>query len=238
MKKENIKKFGSLAGIENIISVYFCDDFKFKAKCFQDTICTAVARVFLNHETIIFSKEHKQLCPGADYFLKLSKISISEAIKNYVKDEHVFCNEKVCRNFLKHLPKFPKELKHKNIVMKPFEFKDNPQIIVMLLTPALAGRVLGLLNYDKYENVVLNPSQPTCISLFSPIVTEKPHINFIDYYDRYYQNKFNGKSIWSEGKLIISLKYNDFIVILNNFSKSSHGSYNPNISVQKVDPIK
>lgn len=238
MEKENIKKFGSFVNIENIIAVYFCNDSKLKTRRFQDTICTAMARVFLNQKTIVFDRKHEQLCPGADYFFRLSKISTNEAMKTYVKDEHIFCNEKICRNFLKHLPKFPKELKRKNIIIKPFKFKDSPQVVLMLLTPAQVSRILGILNYNKYENITLNPCQSTCISLFSPLVTKKAHINFIDYYDRYYQGKFNGKSIWPEGKLIMSLRYSDFLIILKNFKKSPHGSYEPNISVQKVDPIK
>gem|GEM_PF-3568159 len=232
-----MKILDNFLGVENIISICFCDDLKLTVNNFRDTMCTAMARAFFNQKTVVFSKEHEQLCPGADYFFKLAKISTNEAIKNYVKDEHVFCNEKVCRNYIKYLPKFPKELKNKNIVMKPFELKDNPQVIIMLLDPARAGRILGLLNYAKYENIIINSSQPTCISLFVPLVTKKAHINFIDYYDRYYQGKVGDKSIWPDNKLIVSLRYTDFVIMLDNFEKSPHGSYKPNLVAQKIDNL-
>lgn len=237
MNKKDMKKIDKFIGIENIVSVYFGSGSKFKVENFRDTMCTAVARVFFDKKIIVFDNKHRQLCSGADYFFNLSKISTKEAVKIYVKDEQVFCNEKICRNFLECLPKFPKELRNKNIVIKPFELKDDPQVILMLLNTAQAGRVLGILNYAKYENIIINSSQPTCISLFAPLVTKKAHINFIDYYDRYYQGKVNGKNIWSDNKLIVSLGYADFAVMLDNFEKSPHGSYKPKIYAQKVDPI-
>lgn len=238
MNKNDIKKLDKFIGVENIASVYFGNGSKFKTRNFSDTMCTAMARVFFNKKIVVFNNKHKQLCPGADYFFKLSRVSKKEAIKTYVQDEHVFCNENVCQTFLKQLPKFPKKLINKDIVIKPFEITDKPEVVIMLLDPAKAGRVLGLMNYGKYKIINLNPGQPTCVSLFAPLVTQKMHVNFIDYYDRYYQGNIGGKNIWPEDKLIISLKYQDFLLMVDNLGKSPHGSYKPRIYAQEIGPIR
>ena len=135
----------------------------------------------------------------------------------YVNNEHVFANCIICADFLRQLPKFPKKLIGKFIIISPLKKAENPQIIILLVNPAQAGRILGLLNYDSYNSVEIYPSQPTCLALFAPLITGKPHINFIDYYDRYYQGKIGEEYLWNDNELILSLKLDDFKKILKNF---------------------
>lgn len=237
MKKEELEKFKkSLKITEIILGVFFVDKFPDGVKHYKDTACTAIARTFLNKKTIFFNgKEYPQLCSGADYFLKLSKKILTQgAIKVYTKDEHVFKNKKVCQKYLNFLPKFPDKLRNKNIVIKPFSLSDRPCVVMILVNPAQAGRILGLLNYDVYENIIMNPCQPTCISLFAPLVTKKIHVNFIDYYDRYYQGKIKDKYIWPEDKLILSMTFSHFKNIIRYLAKSAHGTFQPLIKPKKV----
>ena len=197
-----------------------------------------MARAIIKKTKVIFdSKKFPQCCEGANYFLKLSKIKDSEAYNVYVKKEQVFANKKILQIFLKSLPKFPDILKNKFIIISPLKIKDNPQIIILLVNPAQAGKILGLLNYNQYRTVEIYPNQPTCLSLFAPIVTKKPHINFIDYYDRYYQGRINGKNIWPETKMIISLRFQDFKKNLNNLQKSPQGSFRPKLIPQQIDEL-
>lgn len=240
MKKEELEKFKKILKItETILGVFFTDKFPAGVKHYKDTACTAMARVFLNKEASFFNgKEYPQLCSGADYFLKLSKkILTQEAIKVYTEEEQVFKNEKVCRKYLNSLPKFPDKLRNKNIIIKPFSLSDRPHIVLVLANPAQAGKILGLVNYDNYENIIINPSQPACISLFAPLVTQKVHVNFIDYYDRYHQGKIEDKYIWPEDKLILSMTLSHFESIIRDLAKSAHGTFQPLIKPKKVDRI-
>ena len=125
-------------------------------------------------------------------------------------------------------------MKNKFIIIKPLKEKDKPSVVVLLVTPAQAGRVLGLINHDRYEKVEILPNQPTCLAFFAPLVTKKPHVNFLDYYDRYYQGKVGGRYIWPEDKMIISMEYSDFKTALVNLEKSPHGSFRPNLTPKKI----
>lgn len=115
--------------------------------------------------------------------------------------------------------------------------KDKPSVVVLLVNPAQAGRILGLINYNHYGKVEILPSQPTCLAFFAPLVTKKLHINFLDYYDRYYQGKVGGRYVWPEDKLIISLTYTDFENALSNLEKSPQGSFRPDLLPQKITKI-
>lgn len=239
MSTEIIEQFKKTLKIESeIIGVKFTKNLVSDCKFYHDTACTALARAIIKKTKVIFdSKKFPQLCEGANYFLKLSKIKDSEASNIYVKKEQIFINEKICKIFLESLPKFPNTLKNKFIIISPLKAKDKPHIVILLVNPAQAGRILGLLNYNQYKTVEIHPNQPTCLSLFAPMVTKKPHINFIDYYDRYYQGRINEKNIWPETKMIISLKFQDFKKILNNLQKSSQGSFRPQLTPQQVDKL-
>src|SRR3989344_1879535 len=231
-----IKKFKKTLGINTeILGIFYYSKLPKKGKSFRDTACTALARSFLTKETLFFNaKEYPQLCLGASYFFKLAPISDRETIDVYINKERVFKSKNVCEEFIKNLPKFPKSLKNKFIIIKPLEAKDKPSVVMLLVNPAQAGRILGLINYYQYKKVEILPSQPTCLAFFAPLVSKNIHINFLDYYDRYYQGKVGGRYIWPEGKMIVSIKYSDFRVIVANLKKSPHGSFRPNLSPQKV----
>lgn len=236
MNVKNLKQFKDALRIKNeIIGVKFVKKSSFNSKHYRDTACTALARAIINKTEVIFDAKHlPQLCPGANYFFKFSKIKNSEVHDVYVKDERVFANKKTCALFLRKLPKFPDSLRGKSISIKPLA-NDKVDVVILMVTPAQCGRILGLLNSRSYKTVEVLPNQPTCLSLFAPLVTKKPHCNFIDYYDRYYQGVIHGKKIWAEDKMIISLLFSDFKEILNNLEKSPQGSFRPDLKPQKVD---
>lgn len=239
MKEQDFKKFIQILKVDYpLVGVFFAEKIPKSYKKHNDTICTALARSFLKNQASYFNETlHSQSCKGADYYFKFENIKEKEVVKNYVKDECVFSDKSVCKKFIKNTPKFPKRLIGKVLTIKPFIVSDMPAVVVLLLLPSQIGRIIGLLNYNAVEKLDVLPSQPTCISLFAPLVTGKPHINFIDYYDRYYQGVVNSKKIWPESHMIISITYKQFCEIVANFKKSSHGSFVPNIIPQKVDKL-
>jgi len=237
MSVQKIKQFKKVLGIENeIIGVKFSEMPPADCRCFRDTACTALARAIFEKKSVVFDANvSPQLCRGADYFLKLSKVKMDEVHDAYINKEKVFKDKKTCNVFLGNLPKFPDSLKNKFISIKTFHPKDNALLVVLLATPAQAGRILGLLNRKQYKTIEVHPNQPACLSLFAPLVTKSPHCNFIDYYDRYYQGTIDEKRIWPEGKMLISLRRQDFEEILNNLDKSAQGSFSPDLLPQQVD---
>lgn len=232
-----IQKFKKALNIQNrIVGIFYSTKIPKDFKYYRDTACTALARSFFTGQTLIFgAKKHTQLCSGAAYYLKLADISDKETEDVYINKEQVFKNKNICREFLKGLPEFPLSSKNKFIIIKPLSEEDKPAVVVLLVNPAQAGRILGLINYAQYQKIEIAPSQPTCLSFFAPIATKKPHINFLDYYDRYYQGAVDGKNIYSDNQLIISLAYSDFKKVLKNLNKSPHGNFKPDLTPAKVD---
>ncbi len=239
MSMQTIKQFKKILKIENdILGIYFYKKIPKKSILYKDTACTAMARAFCKGKTVAFNaNNHKQLCQVADYFLNFSKEKKQKIADIYINSEHVFKNKKTCKKFLDYVPKFPAKLINKSIVIRPIKKNDNPEIVILLVDPAQASRIIGLLNYNTYNKLEVLPNQPTCLSFYMPIATNMPHINFIDYYDRYCQGQINNKLIWPENKLIISLTYKHLNIILNNLTKSPSGSYKPKITPCKVDKI-
>ncbi len=237
--KNLIGNFKKSLGIKTkILGIFYVNRLPQKFEYFKDTACTALARAFITGKTLIFGpKKYPQMCSGADYFLKLKEMHDAEAMDVYVNKEHVFKNKNICGGFIKSLPAFPSRLKNKFIVIRPIKGNEKPDVVVLLVNPAQAGRIAGLMNYDKYVEGQFSPNQPTCLAFFAPLVTKKIHVNFLDYYDRYYQGRVAGKNIWPEEKMIISIIYPNFKTILTNVSMSPHGSFRPRLSPQKVDRI-
>ncbi len=227
-KNKNFSEFKKVLKIEKILGIYFSDKLPKKFRYYKNAAaCVLLSYAFNSREAIVFdSKKYHQTCSGADFFLKFKKFSKKEISDIYTKKEHVFKNNLACKKFLKLLPELSKEIKVKSIILNQINnINEKPGIVMLLVIPAQAGRILGLLNFSSYKEVEIFPSQPTCISLFAPITNSKPHINFIDYYDRYYQGKQSDRYLWSENEMIISLSFDDFKKILENVHKSPHGSF-------------
>jgi len=237
MTQRKIIAFKKILGIkEEILGITFSDIKPAKFKFYRDTACTILARAFSTKKTLLFGKKnYRQLCPGADYFLKFSRISQAQAIKAYIEKECVFKNKNICRNFLNSLPKPSSFLKNKFIIIKPLASNDRPAIVLLLTTPAQTGRILGLLSYSHYRRVEIFPCLPTCFSFFFPLTTSNIHLNFIDYYDRYYQGKAKGKSIWPESKMIVSMESKDFEEVLSNLRITPYGNLKPKLRPVEID---
>ncbi len=240
MTNKKLKQFTKTLNIDKpILGISYLQKLPTNFQYYNDTACTALARAFIKNKILVFgSKKYPQLCPGGNYFLKLTNVKDSKAINVYVKNEHVFKNKNICQKFIKSLPKFPEYLKNKHIVIKHFQPRDKPKIVIILVKPAQVGRIIGLMNYKQYNEIKIHPNQPTCLAFFAPLATGSPHLNFIDYYDRYYQGKIHNKYIWPENKMLISMKFKQFQEILDNLDKSPQGLYKKvNIKVSKVDNI-
>ena len=238
MTKEKIKKFKQTFNInKNIIGIQYSSCLPKKYKKHKDTACTALARALHNNEEVVIGGEYKQLCRGADYFLNLKQIKEKEVEDVYLNQEHIFQDKKTCIKFIKSLPRVPEKIKNKYIIIEPIKPNKKYNIIILLINPAQASRIIGLFNYKRFSKIEIIPNQPTCLSLFAPLATKKPHLNLIDYYDRYYQGKINNKLIFPDESLIISLTGEQFNEIVNNLDNSAQGNFTPKIKPTIVDKI-
>jgi len=225
--------------IEKIISIGFSNTKSNQYIKFKDTACTALLRCFQNNTLTYIDRKTGQFCPGGDYFLDINNISPEEVNDVYVKNEKVFQNNIICNKFIKNLPNYPDVAKTKYILFTPLaKEKNKPDVIIMLANPSQAGRILGLSVYEKFSQPLILPALSTCASIYAPIESGKIHLNFIDYYDRYYQGKQKGLSLWKDSDLIISMPFGIFEEIIRHIPLSAHGSFIPKINPQKFDSIR
>lgn len=221
-------------GIESVASIRFSNEKLDFYQQYQDTVCTALARALKNKKQVLIDRKNGQLCSGGNYFLNITEYSKKEVCDIYIKDEKIFNNKAACLAFLEKMSKCLEE-KRQYILLSPLEKETSkPDIIILLVNPAQAGRILGLSVFSKmdYPNVI--PAAPTCFSLYAPLLSDQLHLNFIDYYDRYYQGRQNGKLIWDDKEMLISLTFAKFNDIIKAIPLSAHGSYKTNLKPQKV----
>lgn len=236
MYKKQFKIIQKNLGINKIISIRFSNTITTDFIKYQDTACTALARS-LNKDVLTYIDRKKgQLCSGGNYFLGITHPPKQEIYEVYVKQEKVFKNNMFCNNFINKIPKYPNLAKKRYILLTPLikETKE-PKVIMLLVNPAQTSRILGLSAYQSPTPLLIIPALSTCASIYAPLADQKIHLNFIDYYDRYYQGKQKGRLFWKESNLIISLPFNIFKKIISNLPHSAHGNFKPKLKPQKVD---
>lgn len=224
--------------IKSIISVRFSDIKSEKFEKYNDTVCTSLARCFKKNICTYIDRKKGQLCPGGDYFLHITHTPKDEVCNVYVTDEKVFKNNSVCNTFIKSLPKYPTVARKRYILFTPLKKEtDKPDVIMLLVNPAQASRILGLNVYKKMSLPLVVPALSTCASIYAPIESNTIHLNFIDYYDRYFQGVENKKLLWKNHHMIISMPFNIFEEMLSFIPLSAHGNFKPKIKPQKFDCI-
>lgn len=241
MNSEYKKQFQSIKkhlGIESIISIRFSNTKTVNFNKYKDTACTALARSLKNNILTYIDRKSGQLCPGGNYFLGISKLSKQEVCDVYVKDERVFKHHNACFSFLDEMPKYPMQADKRYVLFTPLEKEKNkPEVVVMLATPAQASRVLGLSAFKKMRQLSVLPAISTCVSIYAPLISRQIHLNFIDYYDRYYQGRQGRKLIWKDKEMLISLPYSLFFDIIKHIPFSAHGSYKVKLNPQKITKL-
>lgn len=236
------------------ISVRFSDSISANISCkpdgsfYCDTACTALCRCFKQNKVLVIAPENNcqnvpaQPCAGANFFLKLSQMPIpeEEARQVYVETEQVFRDEQICQNFLQKISTSPISIKEKFIVLSPLsqEIGDS-QIIIFLVNASQASKILGLSVCQNYQAPEIISAAPTCIALYLPLINNRIHVNFIDYYDRYHQGKQkNGELIWQENELVISMTFELLQVMLKDINYSPHGNFQPKLEPRTFDIIR
>lgn len=225
-------------GIENAISIRFSDTKSEKYKKYQDTACTAILRSLKKDTCTYIDRNNGQLCPGGNYFLDISHPDKKEICDTYVKREKVFRENKVCEAFINTMPKYPQAAKKKYILFTPLSHEiKKSDVIMLLVNPAQTGRILGLSVYKKMSLPSVMPALSTCAAIYAPLVSNQIHLNFIDYFDRYFQGKQKGKLLWKEHQMLISMPFGIFEEITQSIPLSSHGSYKPDLKPQAIDKL-
>lgn len=196
----------------------------------NELYCTAIAKSAKQCKKIII-QTRRHPCAGGNHFVGQKACPFKELADVYINKEHVFQTPAQVKSFLKANGQNP--VKTKYLVFEPLKpgsnpglsSKSAPQTILALVSPETAGRMLGLLAHIKQNTVPdIIPAASTCSAIFRPLLKpDSIHINFIDYFDRYYQCR----GLYEPTELIISMIPALLIALIKAYAKSSHGSNKP-----------
>jgi uncharacterized protein (DUF169 family) len=232
------KKIKQILNTKSIVSIRFSNKKSNRYKIFQDTACTALARSLKDKRLVYLDRKQGQLCAGGNYFLDFKKCSDKEVCDVYIKKEKVFSNQVVCKDFLQQVKKYKNNIKSKYILLSPLDKEVNkPDVVALLVNPAQASRIIGLSIFNKLQEPIVSPAGPLCLDIQAPFYSNRLHLNFIDYFDRYYQGKQGGRLIWEDGEMMIFCNYRIFCELLNNLDNSPHGGYKIKLKACKTSPI-
>lgn len=186
----------------------------------DDLFCTALARCAKRNKKIIIDcRRHP--CAGGNYFVSRKPISQRELENVYMRKESVFRSKVDLRIFLKRSGQNPKPSRY--IIFDPV-FSQKAEVILFFVSPAAASRLLGLSAYLGKFSVDIVPAVSTCASLFRPrLHRDALHLNFIDYFDRFYQCK----GFFRNTELLVSMHMRLYRKLQKAYARSSHGKKKP-----------
>ncbi len=213
------------------VSVRFLNRISKGEKLSQDLYCTAISRCAKKGKKVIIEVE-KHRCSGGNYFVGNSDVDAEEIGDVYIDKEKVFGNKRDLGKFLRLAGRNP--VKSKYVVFEP-GISEKADVVVLLLNPDDAGRILGMNAYLGNFEVDIVPAISTCASLYRPLIKKKAiHVNFIDYFDRKYQCK----GFFEKSELIVSMTLGIYKKMSKIFVQTSHGGNSPkNMEIFKVPKL-
>lgn len=186
----------------------------------DDLFCTALARCAKRNKKIIIDcRRHP--CAGGNYFVSRKHLSQRFLEDVYIKKESVFQRKEDLKDFLRLAQQNPKPSRY--IIFEP-SFSAKAEIVIFFTDAAGAGRLLGLGAYRGQFSVDVVSAISTCASLFRPRIRKNVlHLNFIDYFDRYYQCK----NFFRDEELLVSMHVGFYKKLQKIYARSSHGKKKP-----------
>lgn len=213
------------------VSVRFLNRINRGEKLSQDLYCTAISRCAKKGKKVIIEVD-KHRCSGGNYFVGNSDVDAEEIEDVYMNKEKVFRNKRDLGRFLKLAGRNP--VKSKYIVFEP-KINEKTDVVVLLLNPDDAGRILGINAYAGGFEVDIVPAISTCASIYRPLIKKNAiHVNFIDYFDRKYQCR----GFFEKSELIASMPLKIYKKMYKIFEQTSHGSNSPeNMKIFRVPEL-
>jgi uncharacterized protein (DUF169 family) len=198
------------------IYVSFVDEIDETSESIGGFYCKNIGESIKKNKKIIVDGK-KQKCSGGNYFLGNIDVPLKDILDVYVNKEKVFKCSDVTDCFLKTVKKNP--LKKRYIVLDP-RISEEAKIVIGIVNAFQASKILGLAAYDEKFGVDIVPAISTCSCLFRPLIEKnKIHVNFIDYFDRYYR----AKGVFDDNEFIISMDIKIFHYLNDNYNNSPHG---------------
>lgn len=180
-------------------------------------ICDALRKTTHDNIVISLSKE-SCTCAGGRHFTGLEIIPIERIAPSLTTGKHRVYDS--LNTALASISKQPQPKKRGDfLILGPLEkFSKEPDLVLLLVNPAQADRILGLASFKGNEPFMYYPASSICSTVTNVLAKNKPEINLISKFERK-----AGK--WSPNELILALPFQTFKAAVASISESGYGTY-------------
>jgi len=178
------------------------------------SICEALDIIKQEKIMLTITKE-TCTCAGGRHFTGLEILPIETLAPALTAEKHrVYESTGVA---LASIGKQPQPVKRgKYLTLGPLEkFERDPDIVLFIVTPAEADKILGLISFKGAEPFMFYPASSICSAITNVMAKGKPEINLISAFERVAGN-------WSPNELILALPLKEFEAALQNIPCSGY----------------
>lgn len=196
------------------IGVKFSDNHNVEPLTRNVSICDAIHIVKKEKIVLTLNKE-TCACAGGRHFTGLEILPIEKLAPALTTQNHrVYESLGTALDSMRKQPQPAERGSH--LVVGPLEkFEKDPDLILFVVTPAEADRILGLISFKGAEPFMYYPASSICSAITNSMAKGKPEINLISAFERKTSN-------WSPNELILTLPVRDFEEAVMNISESGY----------------
>jgi uncharacterized protein (DUF169 family) len=180
------------------------------------SICEAFDVV--KHEGVVLNLSAENCtCSGGRHFTGLEILPVETIATAVAKKEHRVYESVDAA--VTSINKQPQPVKRGDFfILGPLEkFDKEPDLVFLLVNPAQADRILGLVSFRGAEPFAYYPASSICSTITNVMAKGRPEINLISAFERR-----GGK--WTPDELMVGLPLKDFEAAVENIPKSGYGS--------------
>jgi uncharacterized protein (DUF169 family) len=179
------------------------------------SICEAFCVVKRENVVLNLSKENCT-CPGGRHFTGLEFLPVETIANSVTKKRHRVY--KSIDTAVASINRQPQPVNRGDFfILGPLEkFEKEPDLVFLLVNPAQAERILGLISFRGAEPFMYYPASSICSTITNVMAKGKPEINLISAFERR-----GGK--WAPDELVVGMPLKDFEAAIENILKSGYG---------------
>jgi uncharacterized protein (DUF169 family) len=206
--------------LENtLIGVKFSETPNAKGIAPNLSICEALGVVKKENVIINLAMENCT-CRGGRHFAGLQIVPVETISPILAEEGHrIYESKEVAETSVRKQPQ--PAYRGKFLILGPLhKFDEDPDLVLFIVNPVQADRILGLASFKGTEPFAHFPATSICSTITNTLAKGKPDINFISTFER-------KRGQWSPNELIIALPLKDFLIAVESIPHSGYGESMP-----------
>ncbi|MGA3289808.1 MAG: DUF169 domain-containing protein [Candidatus Bathyarchaeia archaeon] len=183
------------------------------------SICEALDLVKRDNVILCLSKENC-VCSGGRHFAGLEIVPLETIAPALTTKKHRIYDS--TDTALASIRKQPQPVKRGDFfILGPLDkFDSDPDLVFLLVNPAQADMVLGLISFKGAEPFMYYPASSICSTITNVLAKASPEINLISTFER-------RAGSWSPNELVLAMPLKYFEEAVENIPNSGYGTSEP-----------